>query len=80
VGIHENFFRIGGHSLRAAQVVSRMRESFHVELPLRRMFEAPTIAQLAHLIQQALQTPVNEVQRPVLPAIKRVERKAAVLP
>ena len=80
VGIHENFFRIGGHSLRAAQVVSRMRESFHVELPLRRMFEAPTIAQLADLIQQALQTPVNEVQRPVLPAIKRVERKAAVLP
>lgn len=79
IGIHDNFFKIGGHSLRAAQVVSRMRESFHMEIPLRRMFEAPTVAQLAELIHQTMQTAVNGAQSPLLPAIKRVERKAAAL-
>ncbi len=53
VGIYDNFFELGGHSLLATQFMSRVRDAFHVELPLRAVFEKPTIADLAGEIEQA---------------------------
>ncbi len=60
VGIHDDFFDLGGQSLLAIQVVSRIRSTFHVELPPRTVFEVPTVGGLARVVVQGLAMSVGE--------------------
>ncbi|MCH8623098.1 amino acid adenylation domain-containing protein, partial [Undibacterium sp. TS12] len=65
VGIHDNFFDLGGHSLLGARLVSHIRATMQVELPLRAIFESATVAELAALIDGMQGTPQT-----VLPPVK----------
>ena len=57
IGIHDNFFALGGHSLLATQVMARIKTRLHIALPLRTLFEQPTVAGLAVAVQQIQNPP-----------------------
>ncbi|RKH41078.1 SDR family NAD(P)-dependent oxidoreductase, partial [Corallococcus llansteffanensis] len=59
VGLHDNFFELGGHSLLGTRVASRLREVFQVTLPLRSLFQSPTVGQLATLVEEHLAEQVD---------------------
>lgn len=61
VGIHHNFFALGGHSLRAMQVLARIHETFEVELTVRAVFDCPTVAELARALSNELGTDASSV-------------------
>jgi acyl carrier protein len=66
IGLEDHFFELGGHSLLATQVVSRVRQSFHVDLQLRALFEAPTVAALSQTIEQMMRGKAGVIAPPIV--------------
>ena len=62
IGIYDNFFELGGHSLIATQVISRLRQTLRIDLPLKVLFESPTIAYLATHLNQADKTSLPPIE------------------
>ncbi|HEX2271488.1 MAG TPA: amino acid adenylation domain-containing protein, partial [Pyrinomonadaceae bacterium] len=72
LGISDNFFELGGHSLVATQVISRISETFKIELPFRAFFDAPTIEGLAIYVENALRSQ-HAIEAPPLAPVSRDE-------
>jgi hypothetical protein len=63
VGVHDNFFNIGGHSLLATQVMARSNEVFRVEIPLRALFDKPSVAGLAEMYEAECAAKQGEAEK-----------------
>lgn len=74
IRLHDNFFSLGGHSILAVQVIARIRDALHVDVPMRLQFEAPTIADMAERVE-ALRLRQQDLQ---IPPLQHVVNRNAV--
>ncbi len=76
IGINDNFFELGGHSLLATQAISRLREVFALDFPLRYLFENPTIAELAQkVIEQQIEQAENDELARILAEVDQLSEE-----
>jgi amino acid adenylation domain-containing protein len=81
VGARDNFFELGGHSLLATQLISRVRAAFNIELPLRALFDSPTVEGLASRVEQELRSgrcappPITALARDGAPPLSFAQRR-----
>jgi len=75
IGIADSFFDLGGHSLQAIRMISRVARQWQVNLPLRALFEAPTIADIAKAIQNAPKSSGAAADAAPIPVARRLRRE-----
>ncbi|MFW2404823.1 MAG: amino acid adenylation domain-containing protein, partial [Gammaproteobacteria bacterium] len=76
VGVHASFFDLGGHSLPATQLIARIRDAFAAEVPLRALFDAPTVAGIAEALNHA----IGATSEVAVPGLHEVQRPDALIP
>ncbi|MBY0463081.1 MAG: amino acid adenylation domain-containing protein, partial [Alphaproteobacteria bacterium] len=74
IGVHDNFFKLGGHSLLATQIISRIRDNYHIDIPLRSLFEQPTLATLSQIVDSLKKSNTLSSRPPLLAR----ERKGSI--
>jgi acyl carrier protein len=79
IGIHDNFFDLGGHSLMVIQLMSRVRKSFQVELPLKDVFTSPTIKEIAEMVEARIlaKAPAEKIDQ-ILAQLETIDDKKAL--
>ncbi len=79
VGLNDNFFYLGGHSLIATKIISRLRKENGIELSLRDIFENPTVAELASIIEEKSKNKVGEIKKTISDRIPNVDSNKEIL-
>ena len=78
VGVHDNFLELGGHSLFATQIVSRLRDALNMELPLHCFFETSTVAGLARTIEKETKGNQSQQMSVIVPVSREAYRRKRI--